>query len=199
MPTPGIHIAAIKGSMRPGNYTEKALNLVIDEFAKNPDIHLDVIDPADLVLYLPGQTGDRPSDAEKIQAIVKKATGVVLATPEYHGSYSSTIKLVIDNLGFPSTLAGKPVALLGVAAGRIGAIKAMEHLRSICSHVGAHPLPLPISIAGVQKVFDDDGNCLDENAEKAIRSVATNLLDYIHNHVCPSITLEALLREGTLV
>lgn len=199
MPAPGIRIAAIKGSVRPGNYTEKALNLVIDEFAKNPEIQIDVIDPAALALYLPGQKGDRPSDAEKIQDIVQQATGVVLSTPEYHGSYSSAIKLVIDNLGFPSALSGKPVALLGVAAGRIGAIKALEHLRSICSHVGAHPLPLPISIAGVQKVFDDAGNCVDENAGKAIRSVATNLLDYIHNHVCPRITLEALLREGTLV
>ena len=37
------------------------------------------------------------------------------------------MKLVIENLGFPSVLAGKPVALLGMAAGAIGAIKSLEH------------------------------------------------------------------------
>lgn len=197
-PSPKIKIAAIQGSVRPGNYTAKALSLVIDEFGKTPEVQVDLIDPTDLKLYLPGQNGEG-SDAEKIQDIVKNATGIVLATPEYHGSYSSTMKLVIDNLGFPSALSGKPIALLGVAAGRIGAIKALEHLRSVASHVGGHALPLPISIAGVQNIFDDDDNITDEHAEKAIRSVATNLLDYIHNNICPRITLESILREGTLV
>ena len=65
---------------------------------------------------------------------MKSATGVILATPEYHGSFAAVMKLVIENLGFPSLLAGKPVALLGVAAGQIGAIKSLEQLRSVCSH-----------------------------------------------------------------
>ena len=197
-PTANIKIAVIQGSARPGNYTAKAVHLVIDELNKHPEIQVDLIDPTNLTLHIPGQ-GDDHSDAEQIQDIVKNATGVVLATPEYHGSYSSTIKLIIDNLGFPSALSGKPIALLGVAAGRIGAIKALEHLRSVSSHVGGHTLPLPISIAGVQNIFDDAGNCTDAGSEKAIRSVATNLLDYIHNNICPRITLESILREGTLV
>ena len=59
-------------------------------------------------------------------------------------------KLVIENLGFPSVLAGKPVALVGVAAGRIGAIKSLEQLRGVCSHVGALVLPGAVSVAGVR-------------------------------------------------
>jgi len=74
------------------------------------------------------------------------------------------MKLVIENLGFPSVLAGKPVALLGVAAGTIGAIKSLEHLRGVVSHVGGHALPLPISIANVQKVFDREGHIVDQPA-----------------------------------
>jgi NAD(P)H-dependent FMN reductase len=35
----------------------------------------------------------------------KVAAAIVLATPEYHGSFSSVLKLVIENLGFPSALA----------------------------------------------------------------------------------------------
>ena len=105
------------------------------------------------------------------------------------------MKLLIDNLGFPSVLSGKPVALLGVAAGRIGAIKALEHLRSVCSHVGAIVLPGPVSVAGVQKLFDGDGNCLDEATEKRIRGVATNLIDYIEGAICPRIALEEAVRR----
>ena len=80
---------------------------------------------------------------------------MVFSTPEYHGTHSSAAKLIIENLGFPSVLAGKPVALVGVAAGQIGAIKALEHLRSVLSHVGAIVLPGPVSVPGVQNVFDE--------------------------------------------
>lgn len=188
-----IRIAVLQGSVRPGNYTGKAVALVIDQF-NELGVTVDLLDPAKMELPLPGTKSDA-SDAAAMQKIVKNAAGVVLATPEYHGTFSSVIKLMLENLGFPSVLSGKPVALLGVAAGRIGAIKSLESLRGVCSHVGAIALPAPISIAGVQKAFDESGRCLDPNVEKQIRSVATTLLDYLHKHVCPMITLESMVRQ----
>ncbi len=189
----GIRIAVVIGTTRPGNYTSKAAALVIDELGKDPVLEVDVIDPARLELPFPGH----PSPAsEELQARVAGATGLVLATPEYHGSFSAALKLLIENLGFPSVLAGKPVALLGVAAGAIGAIKSLEQLRSVCAHIGAIVLPAPISVAFVQKAFDEQGRCLDALVEKRVRSVATTLLDYIRHNLCPAITLERMLREG---
>ena len=134
-----------------------------------------------------------------LQEKISPAAGIILATPEYHGSYSSVIKLVIENLGFPNALSGKPVALLGVAAGRIGAIKALEHLRSVCSHVGAIVLPGAISVAGVQQVFDEQGNCLNQEVEQEIRSLAGKLGEYIQQHQCPKVPLEEMVRRGCAV
>jgi NAD(P)H-dependent FMN reductase len=190
----GIRILVINGSVRPGNYTGKAAALVVDELRKRPDITVEVIDPAVMKLPMPG-TDPGSAATRALAAKVAAATGVVLTTPEYHGSYSAAIKLVIENLGFPSVLSGKPVALLGVAAGAIGAIKALEHLRSVCSHVGAIVLPLPISVAHVQNVLGADGRCLDAAVEKLVRGVATNLLGYIEQNLCPRVTLERILRE----
>lgn len=190
-----ISILVVNGSIRPGNYTAKASALVLDELRRDPQVRVELIDPAELDLPFPGMRPDAVG-TRRLQEKVKQAAGVVLATPEYHGSFSSVMKLVIENLGFPSVLAGKPVALLGVAAGAIGAIKSLEQLRSVCAHVGAMPLPLPISIAYVQKAFDADGRCLDPQVEKLVRSVATNLMGYLRRHVCPAIQLERLLREG---
>jgi FMN reductase len=109
------------------------------------------------------------------------------------------MKLVIENLGFPSALSGKPVALLGIAGGTIGAVKSLEHLRSVVSHVGGLVLPLPISIANVGEVFDREGRSLDPGAEQLIRGVGTNLLTYIEQNVCPRVTLERLRSEGQQV
>lgn len=190
-----IPILVINGSVRPQNYTAKASALVVDEFRKDPQVSVGVVDPAELELPFPG-TRPGAESTRLLQEQVKGAAGIVLATPEYHGSFSSVMKLVIENLGFPSALSGKPVALLGVAAGAIGAIKSLEQLRSVCAHIGAIALPLPVSVANVQKVFDAEGRCLDAAVEKRVRGVATDLTNYLRRHVCPAIQLERLLREG---
>lgn len=172
-----LKIVAIQGSIRPGNYTRKAL-AIIDRAAQNiPGLDFEIIDPSDLDLPLPGQQTTR--DVEYLKMKVREADGVILATPEYHGSYSSVMKLVIDNLGFPSMLKDKPVALLGVAAGRIGAIKALEHLRSVVSHVGGLVLPQVVSVAKVRDQFDEGGQMKDPGLRKFVKGVLTDLIDYL--------------------
>ncbi|MCZ6602301.1 MAG: NAD(P)H-dependent oxidoreductase [Planctomycetota bacterium] len=191
----GIRIAVITGSVRPGNYTGKAAALVMDELSKLDDVTAQFIDPASLDLPAPG-AGPISESMKKLKDDVAGATGVILATPEYHGSFSSVMKLVIENLGYPSVLSGKPVALLGVAAGAIGAVKSLEHLRSVCSHIGAIVLPGPVSVANVQGIFGEDGRCLDDKIEGRIRGVVGNLRDYIIRSVCPKYALERFVREG---
>ena len=190
---PNIRIVSILGTVRPGSYTSKALALVNDELGKHEEVTLEAVDPAELDLRFPGRGASK--DAEELRELVSGATGLVLSTPEYHGGYSAAIKLVIENLGFPSALKGKPVSLLGVAAGRIGAIKSLESLSSVCSHVGAIVLPGPVSVARVREVFAEDGTIESEKVEERIRSVATNLIQYIERHICPAITLESMARE----
>ncbi len=191
----GIRIVIINGSVRAGNYTAKAVALVEDEFKKYPEVRAQVIYPAEMQLPFPG-TNAGSAATKALQETVRSATAVIFATPEYHGSFSSVTKLVIENLGFPSVLAGKPVALLGVAAGSIGAIKSLEHLRGVCSHVGAVVLPLATSVANVQKVFDAEGRVLDPAVEKMVRNVATNVIQYVRHALCPAVTLERILRDG---
>ncbi|MDA0333571.1 MAG: NAD(P)H-dependent oxidoreductase [bacterium] len=189
----GIRVAVVIGSVREGNYTSHAVRLVADEFARTfPEVTFDIIDPRKLRLSAPGSADE--GDAQLVRDTLHRATAVVLATPEYHGSYSSVIKLVIENLGFPSGLAGKPVAMLGVAAGRIGAIKALEHLSSVVTHVGGHVLPGFVSVAGVQDLFDENGVCTDAGTEKRVRGLASNVMDYIHRFVCPRISMESVVR-----
>ncbi len=188
-----IKIVAIKGSVRPNNYTAMALDLALDELKKHSGVSVELFDPAEIHLYPPGRGGDSP-DPVKMRDAVTEATGIILATPEYHGSFSSIMKLAIENLGFPSMMSGKPVALLGVAAGAIGAIKSLESLRGVCSHIGAIVLPGPVSVANCREVFNEDGTCNDERTEARIRGVATNLMHYIEDNICPRISLEAMVR-----
>lgn len=191
-----IKVVAICGSVQPGSNTAKAMRLALDECSRHPDVeavpvYLDALD-----LPLPGLEARDPAAIERFQRTVRGATGVLLASPEYHGGVSSPMKLAVDNLDYPSALSGKPIALLGVAAGAIGAVKSLEQLRSICAHLGAIVLPSAVSVARVHQAFDDRGNCCDSGAEKLIRGAATGLLDYIRAAVCPRIALERIVRPA---
>ena len=188
-----INIVAVCGSARPNSMTGKVLAIVLDEIGQNKELALQVIDPT--LFDLNVRDDDNSPTVQWLKESITQATGVILATPEYHGSYSSVMKLIIDHLGFPSVLSGKPVVLMGVASGQIGAIKALEHLRSVCSHVGAIVLPSVVSVARVNDLFDENGRCKDPKMEKRIRSVATTLIEYINQNVCPRLILEEMVRE----
>ena len=186
-------IVCISATSRPDNFTSRAVGIVVDELTLL-GLSPELIDARELTLAFPGLPPTE--DAERLRAAVEGADGVLLATPEYHGGYSAMTKLIIENLGFPSVLAGKPIALLGVAAGRIGAIKALEQLRAVCAHVGGLVLPGAVSVAGVQGAFDADGQCTDEGIEAALRGIGTALQGFIRDYVCPKYALEAMVREG---
>ena len=187
-------IVIILGSASANNLTEKAALIVEDEFEKDPYISVEIIRPEKYEINFPGLPG-KANDAKELQRKVSEASGVILATPEYHGTFSGLLKLAIENLGYPSALAGKPVGLLGVASGAIGAVKSLEHLRSVCSHVGALVLPGPVSIANVDECFDEEGNCVDKSIEKRIRALAVRMLKFIRDHINPKIALEDLVRR----
>lgn len=189
-----FRIAVILGSVTKNSNTRKALQVTIDELNKHEEIVVDLIDPRKLDLPFPGVRSSS-SDPQKIQKIVEDATGVILATPEYHGSYSSILKLIIENLGYPSKLAGKPIALLGVASGDIGAIKSIESLRSVCGHVGGIILPGSASIPLVEQHFNEQGECISPKIEKRLRSISINLINFIKENIYPKIALEEIVRE----
>ncbi len=151
------------------------------------------IDARELSLSFPGQPDT--DDAVRLRDAVTHAGGIVLASPEYHGGFGAMTKLIIENLGFPSVMAGKPVALLGVAAGRIGAIKTIEQLRGVCSHVGAIVIPGAVSIASVRAAFDKEGIITDVPTEKALRGLAASLVNFMKDYICPKYTLEAMVRR----
>jgi FMN reductase len=170
-----------------------AVEVVAKSLSAHPDVRVDIVDPSELDLPLPGMEATSNSVSE-LKEVIGGATAVILATPEYHGSFSSVMKLVIENLGFPSVLGGKPVALLGVAGGSIGAIKSLEQLRGVCSHVGAIVLPGPVSVPHVRSAFNEKGECIDSDVEGRLQGLGENLLGYIQQNVCPRMTLEAMVR-----
>lgn len=169
-------IIVISGSRRPGSNTEKALRIALDELEKN-EKSVEVVRLGEWHFPLPGDSSVK-DDGERLREKVLAAKGLLFVTPEYHGSISSTLKLIIDNLGFPSTLESKDIAIMGVAMGP-SADNALSHLRHILTHVGGNVLPTESSVGSVHKKFDDSGVCLEPEVEDSIRKVARELLQHL--------------------
>lgn len=168
-------VVVVSGSRRDANNTEKALAIVLDELNRGAEV--ETVRVGEWNFPLPGD-GDAPDDGERLREMVLASDALLFATPEYHGSISSTMKLIIDNLGFPSTLEGKTAAIIGVAMGP-SADNALGHLRHILTHIGASVLPVEASVGGVHKKFDENGLCTDADAEAALRAAARGLLDHL--------------------
>ncbi|MEN8194511.1 MAG: NAD(P)H-dependent oxidoreductase [Bacteroidota bacterium] len=187
-------IAVIIGSKRKNSKTRIAAQLTISELKKHHEIGVDIVDPIELSLPFPGEQSIS-KDPQKIQKIVGEASGIIIATPEYHGTYSAVLKLIIENLGYPSKISGKPIGLIGVASGEIGAIKSIESLRGVLAHVGGIILPGSASIPKIEEQFNGKGECINPKIEKRIRSVSKNLIGFIRERNCPDVALEEIVRE----
>jgi len=139
--------------VRPENYTDRALSVLCEELEAQ-GVATERVRPAEWALPLPGAAGADETDAARLRALLRDADAVVFGTPLYNGSYSSVTKLIIDSLGYPSVLAGRPVALVGVAASPMGADRALAHLEEVCRHIRCRIIPGPVSIADVWNAFD---------------------------------------------
>ena len=191
--SPLSNVVTIVGNRQRHNCTAHAAAVVNAALAK-AGVHVEVLHGADLDLSFPG---DGPgAGARYLENSVASADAIILATPEYHGTYSAFMKLVIESLGYPSALRGKPVAMLGVAGGRLGATKSLEQLRNTCAHTGALVLPGAVSVAQAQSAFEEDGTCFDEQVKRSLEGLAENLLDFLNLFVQPRIVLENMIAAG---
>jgi FMN reductase len=174
-------VAVLVGSVRSQSNTARAAAVLVEEL-KSAGATVDLVDPRALDRRLPGSAGNDEVVAQvtaDLKRRVGAADGVLLVTPEYDGSYSAVMKLLLEHLGYPSVLAGKPVALLGVASGAIGAARAVDHLRAVLVHIGALAIPPFRFLATVHKGVDQAGRITDPGMDSVIRAVARQLLDYL--------------------
>lgn len=156
--TESPRIVAICGSLRDESSTRTALAHTTAA-AEEAGAETRIIDLREYDLPLYDGDAKYAGDAPELRKEVREADGLVLGTPIYHGSVSSTLKTALDYCGFDE-FEDKPVGLLAVAGGRFPT-PSLLHLRTICVWLRALPLPHQVGIPNVSSVIDD-GRLTDE-------------------------------------
>ena len=179
-----MKVIGILGSIRKNSFTKIALEIALSG-AQEIGVETSIVDLAqfDLPFCDGGDNKENyPLDVDKLKNIVRDAHGIILATPEYHGSFSGVLKNALDLMGFKE-FEGKMVGLLGVAGGPTGAINSLNMLRTVTRQLRAWVVPHQVSIPQSMSSFSDDGILLSEALNKRTielgRQVAT--FSYLHN------------------
>jgi FMN reductase len=160
-------IVGLGGSGNPTGSTERVLREALNaaEVAGAETLYFDG-KALDMPMY--SYTGDRTGKAQALIDALRRADGVIIASPGYHGTVSGLIKNALDYVEDMSKdervyFEGRAVGLIAVAAGWQATGSTLATLRSITHALRGWPTPMAVAINSAQPVFDADGAVIDKS------------------------------------
>jgi len=151
----------VSGTNRPGSHTEKV--------AKEYERILLQKGITSKIFTLKGISVEErtPQIIEIEKQILIPTHKFIFIIPEYNGSYPGVLKAFIDHTDIRNVWYFKKALLTGVATGRAGNLRGMDHLADTLHYLkmNVHYNKLPISV--INKVMDENG-LLNEETMKAI-------------------------------
>lgn len=178
-----ITIAALNGSLRPGSHTRQALQIALEGAAElGAATHLLDLLEFDLP-FSAGMLDDQaaPAGVRRLRQAIRSADGLLLGTPEYHGSFSGVLKNALDLMRFDE-FEGKVVGLIGVSAGALGAVNALTSLQIVGRALHAWIVPEQAAIAQVWQAFDAAGRPREAALEQRLKNVGRQVARFAFLH-----------------
>ncbi len=171
-----VKIVGIGGSLRANSYSQIALDIAARR-VEALGAEVEVLDLRQMNLPFCDGENEYPDypDVARLQTAVKAADGLILATPEYHGSVSGVLKNALDLMSFEQ-LDNKVAGLISVLGGQANS-NALNDLRVIMRWVHAWVIPEQIAIPGAWKAFSSEGKILDEKLADRFDEFAQSLVD----------------------
>ncbi len=106
----------------------------------------------------------------------------LIISPEYNGSFPGVLKLFIDAVSVKNnkeTFSGKKASLIGLASGRAGNFRGLEHLTGILNYLNVLVMPNKLPISLISKVWSaEDGP--DKNTEDTLHSYIAEMLQFYY-------------------
>jgi FMN reductase len=143
-----------------------------------------LITAADLVL--PMYTTDRAARtpaALRLVDLYRRASGIVIASPAYHGSLSGLVKNALDyaedlRMDERPYFDGIAVGVIACAGGWQAAVQTMGALREIAHALRGWPTPLGAALNTSLPLFDDEGECIDLSSKFQLENVGRQVVQF---------------------
>ena len=102
----------------------------------------------------------------------------IIITPEYNGTFSGILKLMIDNSDVKQAFNHKKIALTGVASGRAGNLRGLDQLTNCLHYLKAEVMPNKLPISQVHTLLNPQGVLTDDATMALIETQITQFLNY---------------------
>ncbi|MEM7105417.1 MAG: NAD(P)H-dependent oxidoreductase [Bacteroidota bacterium] len=150
------------------NIDSQVLNLM--------DLPTDFIHPG---MY--SQKGQSPEIQNIQKLFILPVDKFFFVVPEYNGGMPGILKLFIDACSvyeLDKSFKGKKAAIAGIAAGRAGNLRGMEHLTGILNFLGVTVMPNRLPISSIMRLYDENKTISDVDTLKVMRTMANEFIQF---------------------
>ncbi len=131
-----------------------------------------------------------PPAAKAFKELVRRHDAIVIASPEYNGSFTALLKNTIDWISRPeageptlAVLRGKVAAIMSVSPGPGGGGRGLRHLRELLEMIGVTVIPGQLAIARSSQAFDSQGKLIRLEDTEAMQELVAGLSQALESGV----------------
>ncbi|MDZ4794404.1 MAG: NAD(P)H-dependent oxidoreductase [Bacteroidota bacterium] len=172
-----MKIEIISGSPRTNSVTRRVALYLQNWLRENTTHETSIIDlrewpvpPMQSVWISPEKT---PVEFQPLAKRIFEADAYILVTPEYNGSYSPSLKNLLDH--FPKRHR-KPFGIVTASPGAMGGIRAAQQLVQLVPALFGIASPYMLIVPAVDKKFSPDGDLLDESFQNGVHNFISEFL-----------------------
>jgi FMN reductase len=176
-------ILGLGGTTRPGSTTERALAVALRAAAREGADTV-MISGADLLLpmYTPN-ADERTAEGRRLVDIYRRCSGIIIASPAYHGSMSGLIKNALDYAEDLRTdertyFDGIAVGMIACAGGWQAAVQTLTALRAVAHALRGWPTPLGAALNSSLGLFSPEGDCIDLSSKFQLETVGRQVVQF---------------------
>lgn len=169
----------ICGTNRPNSNSEFIVQKYL-ELAKQQGVEAIAYSLADLPDdFINASAYGTPPDSfsQILNNIIKPSSHFVFVVPEYNGSYPGILKVFLDTI-HPKVWQGKKAALVGVATGRAGNLRGLDHLLGVLHYLKVEVYSQKPLLSSVHEFLDEEGKLVNEEYVHLLSSQITSFKDF---------------------
>ncbi len=171
-------ILAFAGSLRRKSFNKRVLRTAV-KGAEAAGAKVTFVDLHDYPMPLFNSDDEEANgideNALRFQGLLSAHDGFLIASPEYNGSITGSLKNAIDWASRPSdkykrsdVFQAKFAAIMTASPGSFGGVRALSHLRGVLTSVGVYVLPSEIAVPFAGEKFSGDGEEMTDEITKAV-------------------------------
>lgn len=114
---------------------------------------------------------------EIVSKFIRGASKLIFVVPEYNGGFPGYLKFFMDACDY-GDFKGKKVALMGLASGRSGNVRGLDHLTGILHYLGSEVYSKKVYLSQVNHSLTPEGELVNEVLDREMNLQLTGFLSF---------------------